>query len=98
MFMALTPVLDVCGYGCREPRKLMFADPNFLGWSRREDLNAPSAEYDSAALALSYTGLGAYNIIPHRPKIQSGGNETRRKNPDQSPVQVEPEANTTPCV
>src|SRR5208337_912989 len=26
-------------------------------WSRREELNAPSAEYDSAALALSYTGL-----------------------------------------
>src|SRR5579862_7266010 len=26
-------------------------------WSRREELNAPSAEYDSAALTLSYTGL-----------------------------------------
>jgi hypothetical protein len=25
-------------------------------WSRREELNAPSAEYFSAALALSYTG------------------------------------------
>jgi hypothetical protein len=25
-------------------------------WSRREELNAPSAEYDSAALTLSYTG------------------------------------------
>jgi hypothetical protein len=27
-----------------------------LRWSRRGDLNAPSAEYNSAALALSYTG------------------------------------------
>jgi hypothetical protein len=27
-------------------------------WSRREESNAPSAEYDSAALTLSYTGLG----------------------------------------
>lgn len=26
-------------------------------WSRREELNAPSADYDSAALALSYTGF-----------------------------------------
>ena len=26
-------------------------------WSRREDLNTPSADYGSAALALSYTGL-----------------------------------------
>ena len=26
-------------------------------WSRREDLHAPSADYDSAALSLSYTGL-----------------------------------------
>src|SRR5690349_13475732 len=26
-------------------------------WSRREELNAPSAEYNSAALSLSYTGL-----------------------------------------
>jgi hypothetical protein len=25
-------------------------------WSRREELNTPSAEYASAALALSYTG------------------------------------------
>jgi hypothetical protein len=25
-------------------------------WSRREDLNAPSADYSSAALPLSYTG------------------------------------------
>ena len=32
--------------------------PEDLGWSRREELNAPSAEYDSAALALSYTGFG----------------------------------------
>jgi hypothetical protein len=27
-----------------------------LGWSRREELNTPSADYDSAALTLSYTG------------------------------------------
>ena len=27
------------------------------GWSRREESNAPSAEYYSAALPLSYTGL-----------------------------------------
>ena len=27
-----------------------------LNWSRREDLNTPSADYKSAALALSYTG------------------------------------------
>jgi hypothetical protein len=26
-------------------------------WSRREDLNAPSADYNSAALTLSYTGI-----------------------------------------
>ena len=26
-------------------------------WSRREDLNAPSADYGSAALTLSYTGI-----------------------------------------
>lgn len=26
-------------------------------WSRREDLNAPSADYNSAALTLSYTGV-----------------------------------------
>lgn len=28
----------------------------FMDWSRREDLNAPSAVNDTAALALSYTG------------------------------------------
>jgi hypothetical protein len=27
-----------------------------LDWSRREDLNTPSADYRSAALTLSYTG------------------------------------------
>jgi hypothetical protein len=26
-------------------------------WSRREDLNTPSADYSSAALTLSYTGV-----------------------------------------
>ena len=26
-------------------------------WSRREELNTPSAKYNSAALALSYTGV-----------------------------------------
>lgn len=30
--------------------------PRTNSWSRREDLNAPSADYDSAALTLSYTG------------------------------------------
>lgn len=30
----------------------------FIGhWSRRGDLNTPSADYCSAALSLSYTGL-----------------------------------------
>jgi hypothetical protein len=29
----------------------------FRSWSRREDLNTPSADYNSAALTLSYTGL-----------------------------------------
>jgi hypothetical protein len=28
-----------------------------MNWSRREELNTPSTDYDSAALALSYTGL-----------------------------------------
>ena len=28
------------------------------GWSRREELNTPSADYRSAALTLSYTGEG----------------------------------------
>ena len=33
-------------------------------WSRREDLNTPSAAYDTAALTLSYTGsfLSAYSL------------------------------------
>ena len=31
--------------------------PTFKSWSRREDLNAPSADHYSAALSLSYTGL-----------------------------------------
>ena len=41
------------------------------GWSRREELNTPSADYSSAALTLSYTGveteksLGIYtNALP----------------------------------
>ena len=35
-----------------------------MDWSRREDLNPPSAVYDSAALALSYTGscLKVYSL------------------------------------
>ena len=28
-----------------------------IKWSRREGFNAPSADYNSAALALSYTGV-----------------------------------------
>jgi hypothetical protein len=32
--------------------------PSLLGrWSRREDFNAPSVDYNSAALTLSYTGI-----------------------------------------
>jgi hypothetical protein len=44
---------DLSGEGPRAP----IADRIKI-WSRREDLNAPSADYNSAALPLSYTGVG----------------------------------------
>ena len=46
--------------------------PDFC-WSRREELNAPSAEYDSAALTLSYTGPESpeeYTIFSEGPRPQ----------------------------
>lgn len=48
---------QLIGWG---PKRLHSATYLFLNWSRREDLNAPSAEYDSAALLLSYTGPHFY--------------------------------------
>ena len=38
-------------------------------WSRREEFNAPSADYNSAALALSYTGLR--NFLYHTVRARS---------------------------
>jgi hypothetical protein len=38
------------------------ASQNLFNWSRWEELNAPSAEYYSAALALSYTGPEKRNL------------------------------------
>lgn len=44
------------------------SDARTQAWSRREDLNAPSADYSSAALLLSYTGVKAvyFPWKPHR--------------------------------
>ena len=46
-------------------------------WSRREGFNAPSADYNSAALALSYTGLRNFlyhNVLARSPTaITDGG-------------------------
>ena len=42
---------------CERPAGTVWAHERFKNWSRREDLNAPSAENNSAALTLSYTSI-----------------------------------------
>jgi hypothetical protein len=37
-------------------------------WSRREELNTPSTDYDSAALTLSYTGADSKNHYATEPR------------------------------
>ncbi len=53
-----------------------------MDWSRREDLNPPSAVYDTAALALSYTGscLKVYSLAAriHQKVITPWGRSPRR--------------------
>ena len=41
----------------------IFSPTSLLDWSRREELNTPSTEYNSVALTLSYTGSEAHNPI-----------------------------------
>lgn len=50
-------------------------------WSRRGELNAPSAEYDSAALTLSYTGLVETLAISY---VEKQRHHTMRKKSDQA--------------
>ena len=47
------------------PQRLRFKDI----WSRREDLNTPPAEYDSAILPLNYTGI-THNLMTFRSCFQ----------------------------
>ena len=51
-FFWLVATLARCTVGLSTPHKRSYVRL----WSRREDLNTPSAEYNSAALTLSYTG------------------------------------------
>lgn len=41
---------------CAKGEHTAYVVPRTVRWSRREDLNTPSAENNSAALQLSYTG------------------------------------------
>jgi hypothetical protein len=59
-------------------------DPD-VRWSRREDLNAPSADYNSAALTLSYTGMDLF--IPHSPRTHSGRDDRMRQIADKTAVE-----------
>jgi hypothetical protein len=42
------------------------AESRKFNWSRREELNTPSADYRSAALTLSYTGKTADSLLIFR--------------------------------
>jgi hypothetical protein len=57
-------------------------------WSRREELNAPSAEYDSAALTLSYTGISGREIVPPASKTDTHCNHAIRKDAEKSAVET----------
>jgi hypothetical protein len=68
-------------YGWRGPLRARI-------WSRREDLNAPSAEYESAALALSYTGLWLRKTVPFRARVDGHFDHAVRDDPQQATMQL----------
>lgn len=57
-----------------------------MNWSRREELNTPSADYRSAALTLSYTGkkrsenAGRLNHIPNSTIVSNNSEGRSRSN------------------
>ena len=67
-------------------------------WSRREESNAPSAEYNSAALPLSYTGLriacALYHILrtARRREITRSGSVSSRPRCSLSAMHIRPAA------
>src|SRR5690242_17865240 len=64
-------------------------------WSRREELNAPSAEYDSAALTLSYTGP-AEKIIAHGSNPNPSHYERVWQNANHAPMEPTQHTEATP--
>ena len=57
-------------------------------WSRREDSNTPSADYDSAALPLSYTGPRTSKIVPFGSRAQAPCDDVTRQDSENSAVKL----------
>jgi len=55
--------LSQAGFHMRGLSRMTTVSRPLCKWSRREELNTPSAKYNLAALTLSYTGDRAQNLI-----------------------------------
>ena len=82
---------EVCGGGdnrvINRPTEEVSPEARHI-WSRREELNTPSAEYNSAALPLSYTGLKTRR--PTRAHVTTDLDERRGEHSHRAPMQIQP--------
>ena len=73
-------------------RLYLRVSPTIEIWSRREVSSTPSADYNSAALPLSYTGSRKRQLVPLPSKSQQGGDHLFGENPHQAAMQLECDA------